>query len=58
MEKEELFHMERKLLILYNTMNDDAKIWFMAKAVELSEKFPTAELRAEVLQRHRQQVHH
>lgn len=58
MEKEELFHMERKLLILYNTMSDDAKIWFVAKAVELSERFPSADLRAEILQRHCQEVRH
>jgi hypothetical protein len=45
-------HMERKLLIFYNTMNEDAKIWFMAKAVELSEEFPTAELREAIMSRH------
>ena len=45
-------HMERKLLIFYNTMNDDAKIWFMSKAVELSDTFPTKEIRDAVIFRH------
>lgn len=58
MEKKELLHMERKLLILYNSMNEDAKIWFIAKAVELADRFPSADLRSEILQRHSTEVHH
>lgn len=45
-------HMERKLLIFYNTMDDEAKMYLMAKAVELSTIFPTAELREAIMMRH------
>lgn len=48
-----LQHMERKLLIFYNTMDDEAKIWIMAKAVELSTIFPTDDLREAIIKRHR-----
>lgn len=47
-----LTNTERKLVILFNTMTEDAQMWMLAKAVELSDTFPTIELREAVLSRH------
>ena len=53
-----LTNTERKLVILFNTMTEDAQMWMLAKAVELSDTFPSTELREAVMARHSDWSYH
>lgn len=54
----DLTHLERKLLIFFNTMSPSAQIWLMAKAVDLSDTFPSVELREAIMSRHNSSAPH
>ena len=57
-KKMSLTNTERKLVILFNTMTEDAQMWMLAKAVELADTFPTRELREAIIERHSDWSYH
>jgi hypothetical protein len=47
-----LTKIELTVLCFLGAMNDDARIWYVAKGAELVEEFPTTEMRDSILSRH------